>query len=416
MLPGALRACACQRNPAPQGDDAFRAMKVIQLHNRYRVRGGEDASVEATIDLLRARGVEVIEFLRDSKEIGQGPVRKLGTFVESIYSNSARQRLAHVIQANRPDVAHIHNLYPLLSVSVLRECRRAHVPIVMTCHNFRLICPITILFSHGRTCERCCKGRAYWCVLQNCHANVFESGAYAAQNYVSRQLKAFRNNVTLCIAPTRFVVQKLREHGYGDLEFEVIPHAVSMPARVAERSPGGYVAYAGRISPEKGVDALLAAAARCPGLPVWIAGNDLAIPRLRAGAPPNVRFVGSLSKDQLQEFYGGARFAVVPSVCFETFGLAAAEAMSYGLPVIASRIGGLPEVVEDGRTGLLFEPGNDVELAAKLDSLWHDEARCREMGRAARQKVEREYGADVFFERLMGAYERAIRRGTPALQ
>jgi len=386
-------------------------MRVLQLHNRYRVRGGEDVAVDATLDLLRDRGVDVLEVVRDSRGIGRGLPRKLVAFAQSIYSDSARRQVARTIRAGRPDVAHAHNLYPLLSVSVLPECRRAGVPVVLTCHNYRLICPITVMSSRGRVCERCSGGRACWCLLRNCHRSVLESAACAAQNYVGRQLRVFRHNVTLCIAPTRFVVQKLCESGYDDLEFEIVPNMVPAPPRTADRPVGDYVAYAGRVSPEKGVEVLLSAAARCPALPVRIAGDCSAMPHLPTKAPANVRFVGVLDKDRLRDFYTGARFAVVPSTCFETFGLAAAEAMGHGLPVIASRIGGLPEVVEDGRTGLLFEPGNDVELAEKVDALWHDPARCREMGEAGRQKVEREYNPEVFFSRLMNAYGRAIRAG-----
>ena len=139
-----------------------------------------------------------------------------------------------------------------------------------------------------------------------------------------------------------------------------------------------------------------------------LAGDYSRMPDTLKEAPPNVTFAGWLNRAQLVGFYRNARFSVAPSVCFETFGLVGAEAMSYGLPVIASKIGGLPEIVEDGVTGLLFEPGNAEELADKMKLLWDNPDLCRQMGQAGREKAMREYNEDVYYERLMAAYQRAI--------
>jgi glycosyltransferase involved in cell wall biosynthesis len=182
---------------------------------------------------------------------------------------------------------------------------------------------------------------------------------------------------------------------------------VPVPETVKENSSGKYIAYAGRISPEKGIDTLLTAAGRT-GLPVRIAGSTSGNLEFDEMTPPNVSFVGFLDRDRLAGFYQKARFSVVPSICFETFGLVAAEAMSYGLPVIASRIGALPEIVEDGVTGFLFTPGNSEELAGKMKLLWENPDLCRQMGKAAQEKVTREYGQDLYYRRLLETYRRAI--------
>jgi glycosyltransferase involved in cell wall biosynthesis len=132
------------------------------------------------------------------------------------------------------------------------------------------------------------------------------------------------------------------------------------------------------------------------------------MPEVVKGAPANVKFMGHMSRDQLVGFYRNARFLVVPSICFETFGLVIVEAMSYGLPIIASRMGGLPEIVEDGETGLLFEAGNSEELAYKMKLLWENPTLCRQMGQSGRKKVIREYNEDTYYERLMTVYDRAL--------
>ncbi len=187
----------------------------------------------------------------------------------------------------------------------------------------------------------------------------------------------------------------------------VISNPVVVPDSEVDASGGKYAAYAGRISTEKGIDTLLAAASET-GLPVHLAGDYSSMPELVKTAPKSAQFMGLLNPDQLGSFYRGARFLVISSICFETFGLVAAEAMSQGLPVIASRIGGLPEVVEDGVTGLLFEPGNAKDLAKKLKFLWHNPDLCKKMGHAGRVKAVREYSNDVYYRRLTEVYEKAI--------
>lgn len=388
-------------------------MKVIQLHNRYRVRGGEDVLVDAIVRMLRERGVRVCEFVRNSREIRPGLGGRAAAFLGGTYSPSARAAMSRLLRRERPDLVHAHNLYPLLSPSVLVACRREGVPVVMSCHNFRLLCPEGTFFSHGAACEQCLGGRERRCVLRNCRGNLLESAGYALRCYVARRFRLFKNNVSLFVAPTHFVRRKLAENGFGRSEFRVVPHMVSAPPSGVDSSHGEYAAYVGRLSPEKGIDVLLAAAARCPDVPVRVAGRPSEALEVAAQAAKNVKLVGRLDRAQVDEFYARARFVVVPSVCFESFGLAAAEAMGHGLPVIASRIGGLPEVVEDGTTGLLSEPGDAAELADGMQFLWDRPDVGRQMGEAGREKALREYAPEVFFRRLTDAYARAIEIGAP---
>ena len=132
------------------------------------------------------------------------------------------------------------------------------------------------------------------------------------------------------------------------------------------------------------------------------------MPELVKRAQANVMFMGHMNRDRLVRFYRNARFLVVPSIWFETFGLVVVEAMSQGLPVIASRIGALPEIVEDGVTGFLFDPGKIKELMSKMKLLWENEDLCREMGKAARRKAMQDYSEDVYYKRLMAVYKKAI--------
>jgi glycosyltransferase involved in cell wall biosynthesis len=183
---------------------------------------------------------------------------------------------------------------------------------------------------------------------------------------------------------------------------------IDVPESGVDPSVNQYVAYVGRITPEKGISTLLASA-EMTRLRVRIAGDPSPMPELVKKAPANVEFLGPLCREDVETLYRSARFLVLPSLWFETFGLVAAEAMSHGVPVIASNMGGLTEVVDDGATGFLFEPGNPEDLANKMRVLWSDPALCRRMGQTAREKVIREYNEDTHYRRLTVVYETAIR-------
>ncbi len=382
-------------------------MKVIQLHQHYRARGGEDVMVDATAAVLREHGIEVRLVTRDSRDLGSFAARARA-FASGIYSFAAGREMAALLARERPDLVHAHNLHPLFSPSVIGAARRAGVPVVMTCHNFRLVCPTGMHIRRGRVCERCLGGREHWCALTNCQGNLFESVGYAIRNAVHRRLRLFTDQVTLFLAVSRFMRDRLAAAGIPAARLAVVPNMVRLPAAPVEPArPGAYVAFAGRFGPEKGIDTLLAAA-RLAGLPLRLAGDPAGPAGIARRAPEGTIFLGPLALAEMSRFYREARFVVVPSRCLEGFGLVAAEAMSHGLPVVASRIGGLAEVVEDGTTGLLVEPGNAEELAAAMRRLWDDPDLCRRLGAAGRAKAAREYSPERFFDRLTGAYQAAL--------
>ena len=383
-------------------------MKIIQVHNWYRFGCGEDAVFDATTALLKRRGKRVVQFTRNSWDIEPGLAGRLRAFAQGIYSRSSAHDVAQLIEREHPDVVHVHNLYPLISPSLLVTCRRLNVPVVMTCHNYRLMCPTAFHLNNGGVCERCCGGREYWCILKNCRGNIFESVAYALRNAVAQKFRLFKDNVTFFIAPTEFLKARLVDAGFRDQHIADLPYPVPIPDSGIEAAGGQYIAYAGRISPEKGIDTLLAAAARLPEVPVRIAGDGPIRRQLFEKAPKNARSLGLLDRPQMWNFYRKARFLLVPSVWFEVSPMVILEAMSHGLPVIASRIGGLAELVEDGVTGFLFEPGNVEDLADKMKLLWENPDLCRQMGEAGREKAIREYSEDVYYKRLMAVYKKAI--------
>jgi glycosyltransferase involved in cell wall biosynthesis len=220
----------------------------------------------------------------------------------------------------------------------------------------------------------------------------------------------FHDNVSVLIVMTPFGKEKLLQAGFREDQIAIVPNPVSIRDTVPEPSEGKYVAFAGRVNPEKGVDVFLAAAARMPDIPFKIAGDGTVLSEMKARATDNVEFLGRLGFDDLLAFYRRSRVLVVPSLWFESFGMVVVEAMALGVPVVASRIGGLPYVVDDGVTGSLFEPGNPDDLVRQVRRLWDDPQLCNRMGRAGQQKVMREYTEDAYFHNLMVVYQTAIQR------
>lgn len=382
-------------------------MKVLQVHNHHQSRGGEEIMFESISHTLKEKGHDVFVLERNNRDV-RGFGGKMGAFKEGIYSNSAKKAISYILESEHPDIVHVHNVYTLISPSILVACRHFDVPVVIRCADFRFIsCPIGNHLSNGSICERCTGGREFWCVLKNCKKNFCESMAYTLRTVVARKLRFFQDNVTLYVPPSEFVKQRLIDADFPQERISVIPNMVSIPDAVENNSNGKYIAYVGRITPEKGIDTLLTAAGQT-GLPVRIAGDNSQMHEFVKMTPLNVQFVGLLNRDQLTGFYQNAHFSVVPSICFETFGLVAAEAMSHGLPVIASKIGALPEIVEDSVTGFLFNPGNAEELAGKMRLLWENPELCRKMGKAARDKVIQQYGKELYYKRLVETYHRAM--------
>jgi len=392
-------------------------MRVLLIHNKYGGVSGEERMVSRIATLLREYGHEVDCRFENSLSPGAGLRAKGKAFVQGIYDWESVQRVRDWVRAFRPDLVQVQNLYPSLSAWVLPAIRQEGIPVVMRCANYRLVCPNGLLLSHGQVCERCISGREHWCVLLNCEGSLPKSLGYALRNFVARTRRLYRDNVTLYYAQTDFQKKKLMAGGFPASRIEVIPNMVDTSTPPRETQVGHYVGFAGRGSPEKGVAILLQAARTCSDLPFRLAGDFWRMPEVAKVKPDNVELLGHLIGPRLEEFFRDCRLLVLPSTWYEGFPGVAIEAMLHGKPVVCSRLGGLPEIVDDKVTGVLFDPGNAADLAAKVERLWNQPDLCAEMGRAGRDKVLREYSPDRYYERLIAVYGRALElHGTLAAQ
>ena len=380
-------------------------MRVWQVFNRYRESvNGEEHAVINTHELLTERGIQSRLMLEDSKSV-DGPGAKLIAALGGIYNPASYRRMRKAIRADRPDLVHAHNLLPLYSPSVLKACHDESVPVIATIHNFFLTCPVYTHFRGDQVCNSCRESSELACTTNNCRDSHLESFAYALRTWSTRVFGLYLRYADSVIALTRFAQQGLIDYGFAEDQVSVLPNFSPLRAPTPNLSRSSYVAYAGRLNSAKGIDVLLEAA-RQLDLPIKIAGGGM---RNYAGTPmPNVEFLGVVDREQMLNFYRGARFVVVPSLWYEMCPLVILEAMSLGLPVIASRTGGLAELVDDGRTGFLFEPGDARELARKIRELWRDLDLCSQLGAAARRKFRETYSPEIHFDALNDLYKSVL--------
>jgi len=321
-------------------------VKLLQVFNQYRSQfNGEAMVVQQTTALLRRFGAEVIDWQRSSQGMKPGLRSKISAAVKGVYSKAAYRDTESLLAEHQPDVVHVHNLYPLFSPSVLSACRKHGYPVVMSVHNQNLTCPKADHLLQGKLCDRCYGGREYNCLLQNCRGNLLESLAYAVRSNVARRWGLFRDNVTRFIALTDFSRQRLIGGGYPAEKIDVLSNMVTgRGGPVICPEDGSYVAFAGRMSEEKGVDLLVEAARRLPNIQFKLAGNGPCLEKWQSAAAGNVEFVGAVPADLMDDFYRQARILVLPSRVNEMCPLVVSEAMNVGIPVITSGMGGQAEL------------------------------------------------------------------------
>ncbi len=368
-------------------------MNILIVHNEYGWPSGEEFALQDIEGLLKAAGHEVRWFRRSSAEI-QGAAGAVTAFFAGIHNPRACRALKAMLREWHPDAALVQNLYPFLSPSVIPVLRRAGVPVMMRCPNYRLFCPGGLHLSHGAICEKCIGGREYWCVLRNCEGNRFKSLGYALRGFAARITGRILNHVNRFIVLSEFQKKRFVEQGIAPERIDILPN-VSPAAPEVAGGLGEQVTFVGRVSVEKGIEDFVEAARLLPDISFAVAGATGRMPDLPACSPGNIQWLGFLNESDLNEAYLRSRILVFPSRWFEGFPNVMTRAMLLRRPVIASRIGALPEIVDEGITGLLHTPCDAADLAAKIRELYNDPARCINMGRAGREKVLKCYSPEV---------------------
>ena len=377
-------------------------MRILLAHAFYRVPGGEDSYVRAQAELLRKRhDVELLGPVNDT-------LSKAAAAHRLVYSAAARREVERAVDRFRPHLIHVHNPYPSLGPAVHVAASRRSIPLVMTVHNLRLRCPNGLMFTEGELCRRCEGGVYAHAALHRCFPTRAQGAVYASALWLHRFVLRTEAAIAGFVAPSRFMASRLGEWSIPEDKVHVVRPFVPPPLEATDGT-GYYGLFLGRLSNEKGVDVLLEALSLAGDPPFRIAGAGPAEERLAARARQlgllRTELTGLVPREEVPALLAGARYVAAPSLSEENAPLSVLEAMSAGRPVIASRRGGLPELVEDGR-GVPVDPGDAPALARAIETLAGDPGLCQTLGDAARRFVEEELTEEAHLTSLESAYER----------
>lgn len=385
------------------------AEPILVVHNYYQQPGGEDEVFHSETALLEAHGHQVATYTRRNEDVASmGPLAQAAT---SVWNQTTYRAVRSLIREVRPSVMHVHNTLPLVSPSVYYAARAEGVAVVQTLHNYRLICPAATLFRDGHLCEDCLSQPVPWPgVVHKCYRDSRgASAAVVGLLTAHRALGTWTRAVDAYIAFTDAMRTKLIQGGLPAERILVKPNFVARDPGEGTRA-GGYALFVGRLTAVKGVQTLLDAwRGLGERIPLKIVGDGELRETVQsaARAQPEIEWLGQLGRERVQQLMREAYALIFPSVWYEPFGLVVLEALAAGLPVIASDLGSMASVIEHGRNGLHFTPGDPKDLATTVTRAWARPAAAATMARHARQTYETTYTPDANYHMLMDIYAAA---------
>jgi glycosyltransferase involved in cell wall biosynthesis len=381
-------------------------MRILMVHNRYLQRGGEDVSTVTEMGLLRDAGHEVVLLEESNERVAE--LGRIATAARTVWSREGRSKVRHALDDGRFDVMHVQNFFPLFSPSIYGAARKAGVAVVQSLRNFRLICPAATLYRDGAVCELCVGRRvAIPGVRYACYRDSRAATAVVATMSATHTMGGtFARGVDLFVTPSDFARDKLGEGGWDTSRIVVKPNSVHPDPGPG---PGGRdVLFVGRLDQVKGVRTLLDAWRESSlDVSLLIAGDGPEMPVVESAAADDsrIRVLGRLSPSQTYTLMGRAAFVVVPSLWYETFGRVVVEAYATGTPVVVSSLGALPELVNEGVTGLIVEPGDAAVLRGAMERMVETAPAMRP---AARMTFEARFAGPSNVAALESVYRRAI--------
>ena len=390
-------------------------MKILLGHNYYRssAPSGEDVVFRNERMLLEKKGVEIIAFERFNDDIDDATLfKRIRLALRGAWSRQTYNDVSHIIRKTRPDVAHFHNTFPLITASAYAACQDYQVPVVQTLHNFRFICPNALLIRDGKPCEDCVGTNLVPALKYRCYrGSIAASGAQVWAISRNRWCGTYKTLVNRYIALTHFAASKLVAGGLPKDRMSVKSNFLPVVPE-ANNKVENYAVYVGRLTEEKGVRTLLEAWKKIRELPLKIVGDGALRSELEDLVKQHsltVEFLGYRSNEEAINIVSKAKCQIIPSECYEGFPMVVLEAYACGTPVIASRIGSLDEIVIENKVGVKFEPGNASDLAEKVNYLKSDEVKLTNYMHNARKILEENYTAENNYLELMGIYEEAIK-------
>lgn len=378
-------------------------VSVLAVHNFYQQPGGEDQVFATEAALLERQGHRVIRYQDHNGRIRNGALAGIA----SIWNHASYRRLRALVSQHRPDVAHFHNTFPLISPAAYYAVRRLGIPVVQKLSNFRLLCPGSLFLRDGLPCEQCMHHNSLApAIAHACYRGSRPATAAVAAMLLShRAAGTWNRQVDAYIALSHFARRKFIQGGLPEDRIVVKCNFITPDPGAASGEPGRYALFVGRLSEEKGIRTLAEAWHRLPDIPLLVAGDG---PLSGAPWPKGVTTLGHQPRERVLQLMKSAALLVFPSICYENAPVTILEAFATGLPVIASDTGSIPEFVAHHRTGLLFRPGDADDLAHHVRWAFDHPEQLNEMRAAARREFETKYTAEINYSRLIEIYEIAI--------
>lgn len=388
-------------------------MKILYIYNLYQQSGGENLWFDSEPTLFRNHGHQVAVYKRDNREIEQYSMRqKISLFWQAAWSSRSYAEVSEIIRAERPHLAHVYNTLALITPSVYYACQQAGVPVVQTLYNYRLLCPGGSLTRDEHICEDCLEHSLWRAVRHGCYRNSrIQSAAAAWMIYSHERRGTWSRAIDAYLVPTEFMRKKLSRR--------IPAEKIFVKPNWHEPDPGprekhdGFGLYIGRLALEKGVRTLLRAWSTLQeSLRLKIIGDGPLRSEIEATADSHpgksLEYLGPLPHDQVIEQLKRAAFLIVPSEWYEGFPHVILEAYACGVPVVASRLGTLADIVSDHCTGLLYRPGDAADLCAKAEWLMRHPEETVKMGALARKEYEAKYTGEQNYELLLKIYSTVV--------
>jgi len=376
-------------------------MKILIIHNNYSQKGGEETVVAFQQKILEEKGHQVYVYTRDYNEIKRWWLGRIGGTFSSIYNPRSIRDLKKIISMFQPEVAILHNLFPIISPAVIPFLKKRGVKTVQILHNYRLLCPIGTFFTNEKICEKCTtKGREWHCLLNRCNGGFLQSLGFAKRSMIVRKLNYF-GAVEQFVALSDFQKNKLVSNDFDEFRIAVIPN--SLPWNVEKGVNAGkrdFIGFVGRLTREKGIFDFIELAHLMPNYEFRVAGNQTPILN-DENIPQNLKFEGFLDASQLRDFYAHAKVIVFPSRWYEGFPMTLLEAFCSKTPVITYNLSVMPEVVEDGEEGFVIEVGDLQTMSEKIKLLFRDEQIWTALSENVLRKYKREYSVQSYYDKLI---------------
>ncbi|MFQ6082628.1 MAG: glycosyltransferase family 4 protein [Candidatus Aminicenantia bacterium] len=406
-------------------------MKILLVNKFFFLKGGAETSFFDTAEILQANGHKVVFFsmmhlenldsLYSKYFVSRIDFENISSFIHKIkasgrilYSLEARKKLEELMKKEKPDITHLNNIHHQISPSILHTLKKYNLPIVMTLHDYKIVCPVYTMFSKGRTCEKC-KGRKYYnCVLMRCCKDSYlKSFLNTLEMYLHHSILHIYDLVDVFISPSKFLKDKIVEMGFNAKVFH-LPNFINVNDFIPSYTWNeNTIVYFGRLSYEKGLVTLLSALKgldiKCKIIGDGSLKESLKL-KVKSEKIHNIEFLGYKFGDELRNEIKSSACVVLPSNWYENNPRAILEAFALGKPVIGSRIGGIPELVKDYKTGLTFEPGNPNDLREKILYLFNNLDKMIEFGKNARKFVEKNFNPEKYYQELMKIYRIAIEK------